>query len=130
MKKAFTMVELIFVIVIIGILAGVAIPKLNLVSINAKQANLESFVSVLNYTIGPSMWKKALKDNNGDITVAGYCDSLVDDYLKELPDEITAFSDGCAVTVDTAIANDGVVTFVAGSTIESPSWTLDKSKYK
>jgi prepilin-type N-terminal cleavage/methylation domain-containing protein len=28
MKKAFTMIELIFVIVIIGILAGVAIPKL------------------------------------------------------------------------------------------------------
>ena len=28
MKKAFTMIELIFVIVILGILAGVAIPRL------------------------------------------------------------------------------------------------------
>jgi len=36
MKKAFTMIELIFVIVIIGILAAVAIPKLALNQDNAK----------------------------------------------------------------------------------------------
>ncbi len=40
MRKGFTMVELIFVIVIIGILAGVAIPKLAATRDDAKQSAL------------------------------------------------------------------------------------------
>ena len=39
MNKAFTMIELIFVIVIIGILAAVAIPKLSVARDDAKLAN-------------------------------------------------------------------------------------------
>ena len=40
MKKAFTMIELIFVIVIIGILASVAIPKLAASRVDAQAATL------------------------------------------------------------------------------------------
>jgi len=40
MKKAFTMIELIFVIVILGILAAVAIPKLMATRTDAKAATL------------------------------------------------------------------------------------------
>ena len=42
MRKGFTMVELIFVIVIIGILAGIAIPKLSATRDDAKHAKLIS----------------------------------------------------------------------------------------
>jgi len=45
MKKAFTMVELIFVIVIIGILAAVAIPKMNATRNDAKVAVLANNVA-------------------------------------------------------------------------------------
>jgi prepilin-type N-terminal cleavage/methylation domain-containing protein len=44
MKKAFTMIELIFVIVILGILAAVALPKFIGVANQAHEGNLKSFV--------------------------------------------------------------------------------------
>ena len=134
MKQAFTMIELIFVIVIIGILSAVAIPKMNSMSISAKQANLESFVSILNGTVGSTMWEKSLKSttvaDRGDVTKPGFCDKLKPDYLAELPAEITAFSADCKVTVDAAIADPATtVTFSPGSTVEAPSWSIDKTKY-
>ncbi|WP_457563871.1 type II secretion system protein [Caminibacter pacificus] len=48
MRKAFTMIELIFVIVILGILAAVALPKFLGVAQQAHEANLKSFVGTLN----------------------------------------------------------------------------------
>jgi len=63
MKKAFTMIELIFVIVIIGILAAVAIPKLAATRDDATIANIITNARTLlrdassYYTSqGPSVW--------------------------------------------------------------------------
>ena len=47
MKKGFTMIELIFVIVILGILASVAIPKLNATRDDAEQAKFATNVSTI-----------------------------------------------------------------------------------
>ena len=45
MKKAFTMIELVFVIVVIGILASVAIPKLSATRSDAMGANIVNALS-------------------------------------------------------------------------------------
>ena len=44
-KKAFTMIELVFVIVILGILAGVALPKLSVTRDDATTAKMRADVS-------------------------------------------------------------------------------------
>ena len=73
MKRAgFTMIELIFVIVILGILASVAVPKLLGVKNSAEEGLVKSFVGGLNTTVGPAKWSQSLMDgNDGTLSVTG-----------------------------------------------------------
>jgi prepilin-type N-terminal cleavage/methylation domain-containing protein len=71
MKKAFTIIELIFVIVILGILAAVALPKFLGVANQAHEANLKAFVGTLNRTIGSTLWSQSMTDGKGG-SISGY----------------------------------------------------------
>jgi len=62
MKKGFTIIELIFVIVIVGILAGVAISRYFALGHTVHEANLKSFVATLNRTTGSDLWARSLNE--------------------------------------------------------------------
>ena len=64
MKKAFTMMELVFVIVIIGILASVALPKMWVTRDDAAIAKLRSDVSTIRSSISNKYGKNIMEDNN------------------------------------------------------------------
>jgi prepilin-type N-terminal cleavage/methylation domain-containing protein len=88
MKKAFTMIELIFVIVILGILAAVALPKFLGVAKQAHEANLKQFVGTLNRTVGPTLWSQSISDgHNGDIAYLKLDDTNITKYIQ-IPKEI------------------------------------------
>ena len=67
-RSGFTMIELIFVIVIIGILSAVALPKFLGVATSAHLAKVKSYVGSFNMTTAPALWSQSLTaNNNGSI---------------------------------------------------------------
>jgi len=68
MNKAFTMLEIIFVIVILGILAGVAISRYFALGQQSHESVLISFVKTLNRTTGEDLWARSINEGkNGSI---------------------------------------------------------------
>jgi prepilin-type N-terminal cleavage/methylation domain-containing protein len=63
MKKAFTLIELIFVIVIIGVLASVAIPKFKNLTTHAKSSGVKSVVTSIQSSIDNIHGQWIINDN-------------------------------------------------------------------
>ncbi len=92
--KSFTMLELIFVIVVIGILAAIAIPRYFLLGNSAHEANLISFVRTLNRTTGEDLWARSINEGkNGSITnLATKEDAVFLSKYIQIPKEINISS--------------------------------------
>ncbi|MDM5263069.1 prepilin-type N-terminal cleavage/methylation domain-containing protein [Sulfurovum sp. XTW-4] len=67
-RRAFTMIELVFVIVVIGILAAIAVPKLAATRDDAKISKARATVGALRSAIATERQKRILKGNYDAIT--------------------------------------------------------------
>ncbi len=79
MKKAFTMIELIFVIVVLGILASIAIPKFAMVKKNADVVSGRADVATIRAAIVSERQTQLVKGTNSYIpklTPTGETDTL------------------------------------------------------
>ena len=82
MKKAFTMIELVFIIVIIGILSAVAIPRMTGTADQARMSKIKAFMGTLNRSVGPILWANHLEEN-GSVKAVSYTEFL--NAYTELP---------------------------------------------
>jgi type II secretory pathway pseudopilin PulG len=80
------MIELIFVIVILGILSAVALPKFIGVADQARVGKLQAYVGTLDRTTLPPYWSNSLASGSGG-SVTGFASNIVSDLPA--PDNIT-----------------------------------------
>ncbi len=141
MKRAgFTMIELIFVIVILGILAAVALPKFAGVTEQAKAGKIKAFVGTMNRTVLPAVWGEAMAKGYDGATTNITSD--IND-LTDVPEGVTItaggavtdFTANCGATPGTNVAvfdystgdNTGVIYCFEGNGTTSAFFTFSSS---
>lgn len=129
-RAAFNIIELIFVIIILGILSSVVIVKMSNMTQHAKEAQLKSFVGTLNRSVGSAIWFKSIEnDRGGSVAFADY-DADLDKYIEIIPNYtlapalINCNASGDGIFVSYAFGKNYEVHCRDGNATSSPDFRL------
>jgi len=82
-RSAFTLIEFIFILIILGIIAAVALAKFSTISDRTRIVKLQAYAGSLNRTVGAAFWGKSMREgHHGSVT--SYSD-IIDQYVEIIP---------------------------------------------
>ncbi len=132
MKRAgFTMIELIFVIVILGVLASVALPKFIGISEQAEASKCDAFYGTMSRTVGPALWADMVINNTTaavaitDATIREQIDIPPNGECGTMPQIVAAGTAGTQFTVTVSGQVYDVNSTEANAT-SAPLWEWSK----
>ena len=102
-RKAFTLVEILIVVVILGILAAIVVPQFTGATDEARGGNIQSQLDTLNNQI--ELYKARNNGNAPDLLGTGWVDLVTGNYIKADPSN-PACEDPTVRTVVEAAAAD------------------------
>jgi len=82
-KRAFTLIEILIVVVILGILAAIVIPQFSDASTEANEANVRSQLQTLRGQL--ELYKVQHNDEFPDLATNGWQDLIDQDYIQAAP---------------------------------------------
>jgi len=92
-KRAFTMIELTFVIVVIGILAAIALPRFSDTADAAYISNAESTLASVRSSLATERQKRVLRGDTGAITNLSLTENGTDNASTNVFDHFSADAD-------------------------------------
>jgi type II secretion system protein G len=82
-KRAFTLIEILIVVVILGILAAIVIPQFTDASTQASEASVRSQLQTLRGQL--ELYRVQHNDMYPDLAADGWADMLTENYLQAAP---------------------------------------------
>ncbi len=129
-RAAFSLIELIFVMIILGILSSVVVTKMGNMAEESRITKLKSFVGTLNRSVGPAIWIDSLQNNRGGSVAFADYDTKINNFIQLLPGYtsgpslINCSSDGNGTFLSYDYANNYKVHCKDGIQTTSPKFRL------
>ncbi len=85
-RSAFSLIELIFVIILLGILSAFSVVKLGEMATTAQVTRLQSFVGTLNRSVSGAIWFDSMQNSRDRSVAYADYDAQLDNYITILPE--------------------------------------------